>query len=92
MVHLLFKKIKNAKSQTKPQNQIQKEIEESIKPLAELQKLFALLMKANRNDISPSNLKTIVPEMFRNNSQHDTIEFGREFLDLIFNNNIPNIF
>ena len=49
-------------------------------------------MKANRNDISPSNLKTIVPEMFRNNSQHDTIEFGREFLDLIFNNNIPNIF
>ena len=51
-----------------------------------------MLMKANRNDINPSSLKSIVPEMFRNNYQHDTIEFGREFLELIFNNNIANIF
>jgi len=61
-------------------------------PLVELQKLFALLLKSKRNQINPNIIKAVSPEIFRNNFQHDTSEFGRMFLDMLYKNKIPHIF
>lgn len=44
-----------------------------VKPFAELQKLFAQLMKSLRPEMTPEHVKKLAPEMFRNYQQHDSI-------------------
>jgi hypothetical protein len=85
-------KLKDKNLEGKSKEIVEKEIQECVKPFAELQKTFALLLKSIKNEISPLNIRQVAHEMFRNNYQHDSIEFGRLFLDQIFRNNIPAMF
>lgn len=50
----------------------------------QLQKVFALLMGAQRPAINPSFLKAVLPDFFRNSfAQQDSSEFGKVYLDEI---------
>ena len=65
---------------------------ESVRPLAEIQRTFSLLLKSKRTAINPANIKKISPIEFHNLFQHDSIEFGRSLLELIFRSSLQNIF
>lgn len=64
---------------------------ETVRPLAQLQRTFSLLLKSKRSAINPTNIKNISPIEFQNMHQHDSIEFGR-FLIEIISRSIDNIF
>jgi len=63
-----------------------------IRPTAELQRLFAQLMKSKRPSISPITIKNVSSPEFKNTFQQDTIEFGRSFLDIVSRSSVENIF
>ena len=56
---------------------------QTIRPLAELQRFFSLLLKSKRPAINPTTIKNISPLEFQNVYQHDSIEFGRFLIESI---------
>jgi hypothetical protein len=85
-------RLKNDQNKGKDPVAFSKTIREDLRPLAELQRLFALLLASKRTEITPLPIRNVSPQEFKNNHQHDTLEFGRLFLDLLYKNNIPKIF